>query len=274
MATDTYFQFPLCALSFGQTIEQKLDAIIDYSLTTAGMKLWCKLTQEQQHQFIAEQLHLQNIPKGFNQDNPLHCATLYGSHIIGINLNGFLSGIERHLNLQRYIREFESRHGRDVQVRIRKSWLFKVRDRRGITHREFAVLCAIYSAIGDKDLTIITLDRIQRCALGYRKAAIMKAELSRRLDRAKPLTEHPLRDTIARLHHNKFFARSTFGLRITYYSIRLNGEELRKKILELRTYARFFHATQTTQDQALTDAIRQRRRELASSATKTPSRAL
>lgn len=134
---------------------------------------------------------------------------------------------------------------------------------RSHTYREFSVLCAIYSAIGVKELAIVARGRIRRCALGYRSAAIMASELPKRTDQAEPLTERQLRDTIDRLHRNKFFARSTVARRITYYSIRLGPEALRKKILERRTYPSFFRATQSAADQALTDAINQRRLEPA-----------
>lgn len=104
----------------------------------------------------------------------------------------------------------------------------------------------------------------------YRSAAIMQAEIPKRADGVQPLTERQLRDTITQLHRNKFFARCTVARRITYYSIRLDNETLRKKVLERRTYADFFRSIQSTQDQALTAAIRQKRQEAAKSEPKTP----
>lgn len=44
----------------------------------------------------------------------------------------------------------------------------------------------------------------------------------------------------------------TVAPRITYYSIRLDNEAMRKKVLERHIYARFFHASQSAQDAALT----------------------
>jgi hypothetical protein len=170
--------------------------------------------------------------------------------------------------LSDYIANFEARHGKDARVRIKKAWLFDARDGHGITYREFSVLCAIYSAIGDKELAIITRERIRRCALGYRTAAILQTELPGRVDKAQPLTERQLRDTIARLHRNKFFAHCTVARRITYYSIRLDNEAMRKKVLESRTYADFCRASQSAQDQALTTASKQKRREAAKSESK------
>ena len=99
----------------------------------------------------------------------------------------------------------------------------------------------------------------------------MQAELAKRTDNAQPLTERQLRDTVARLHRNRFFARCTVSRRITYYSIRLDNEAIRKKVLERRTYPDFFRASQAAQDQTLTTAIKQRRREAAQTESSTPA---
>ena len=96
----------------------------------------------------------------------------------------------------------------------------------------------------------------------------MQAELSRREDKAQPLTERQVRDTIERLHRNKFFARCTVSRRITYYSIRLDNEAMRKNVLGRRTYAEFFRASQSAQNAALSAAIKQRRLEAAARVAK------
>jgi hypothetical protein len=261
MVSNPYFQFPLCALSFGQTTDARLNAILDYSVVDAGSKLFQKLTGDQQQEFLRGKTVSRTNPKGLNPNDWQQCAACYGADIIGVTYHGFNCIIERHGQLRDYVADFETRNGKDARVRLKKSWLFDTRDGHGITYREFSVLCAIYSAIGDKELAIVTRERIRRCALGYRTAAIMQAELSRRPDKAQPLTERQLRDTITRLHRNKFFARCTVARRITYYSIRLDSEALRKKVLERRTYPGFFRSSQAAQDDALTAALNQRRRE-------------
>ncbi len=187
MVENPYFQFPLCALSFGQTVNARLDAILDYSVVEAGSQLFRKLTAEQQREFLVGWRQLGKLPEGFNSNNWLDRATLYGAKIIGVTYNHLGSVMRRHHALHVHITEFEKHHGRDAKVRIKRDWLFDTRDGHGITYREFSVLCAIYSAIGDKELAIVTRDRIRRCALGYRTAAIMDSELPRRADKAQPL---------------------------------------------------------------------------------------
>jgi hypothetical protein len=270
MVDNPYFQFPLCALAFGENEVERLNAIIDYCLVEKGWKLLGKLTAEQQRQFFTEMQRARKLPKGFDNDQWTHRAALYGGNVMNVTLGGFLRGILRYDALDKYIVAFANAHGRDAVVRMKTSWLFKARDGHGLTYREFAVLCGIYSAIGDKQLAVVTRERIRRCAVGYRTAAIMRAELPKRADKGQPLTERQLRDTIERLHRNRFFARATVFRRITYYSIRLDDEALRKKIMERRTYPDFFRASQAAQDKLLTDAIKQKQRESAKREERVP----
>lgn len=270
MVADSYFQFPLCALAFGKSADERLNAIIDHSVLHAGAKLWRKLTEEERWRESEKWKARPTRPTGINWNSTTHLAALCGADLIGITYHGMSSLGERHQTFLNFLAGFESRNRRDALVRLKKAWLFDTRDHHGLTYRELSVLCAIYSAIGDKEMAIITRERIRRCALGYRSAAIMQAELAQRTDGARPLTERELRDTITRLHRNKFFARCTVARRITYYSIRLDSEALRKKILERRTYPGFFHAAQAAQDAALTAAIKRGRGENSTAGASTP----
>lgn len=270
MSGDPYFQFPLCALSYGKSADERLNAIISFGGVSAGAKLWRKLSAEQQRSKLAEWKARPTRPARMNWSNQTHLAALCGADAIGLIYYDANSTSERHDQLRNHAAAFESRHGRDALVRIKQKWMFNARDHHGLTYREFSVLCAIYSAIGDKELAIIRRERIRHCALGYRAAAIMEAELTLRSDGARPLTERQLRDTIERLHRNKFFARCTVARRITYYSIRLDGEAFRKKVLERRTYPGFFHDSQAAQDAALTAAIKRGRVENTVAGASTP----
>lgn len=270
MVENPYFQFPLGALAFGKTEYQRLNTILDYSVVEAGSRLFRKLTREQQTEFFDEQCERHKVPQYLDENVWLHRAALYGAHVIGVTYTRFDSVMERYATMSKHMNGFVSRYGSDALVRIKKNWLFDARDGRGFTYREFAVLCGIYSAIGNKELAIITRERIRHCAMGYRTGTIMQAEVARRSDKAQPLTERQLRDTIERLHRNKFFARCTVARRITYYSIRLNNEDFRKKVLERRTYPDYFRGIQAAQDLALTDSIKLKRREAAKAAPQTP----
>ena len=217
MKHDDYFQFPLCALAYEGDIRTRLNAIIDYALIEAGAKLFQKLTVGQRQEFINTQRREGKLPHNFDASNWDYNAVLYGASILRVNYHGnYDSALRWHKSLSKFIRSFEGEHGRDALVRIKQAWLFKTRDGKGITYREFSVLCAIFSALGDKKMVIVTRHRVVRCALGYRKRLILDSELSRRKDKASPLTERQVRDTIDRLHRNKFFARATVSRRFTY----------------------------------------------------------
>ena len=270
MPNDTFFQFPLCALAYGQAVTARLDAIIDYAVVEAGSSSLAKRSAEHQYQFLQFSLQAEGVPRDFKEYLPQHRAALIGAEIIGVKYSCMASVMDRWQAINRHITDFERRYGRDAKVRIKKDWLFATRDGKGISYREFSVLCAIYSVIGQKDLAIVTRENIRRRALGYRTAAIMKAELRTRADKGQPLTERQLRDTIARLHENLFFARCTVARRITYYSIRLKEEELRQQILARRSYSAYFHARQSALDKTLTAALRKKRHEAARSGGQLP----
>ena len=268
MKTDKYFQFPLCALSYGQTWDLRLNTILHFAIVDAGLKLWRKLSRPQQDAWFSEYRKTSKYPKDFIKFNEMHCAALYGAKVIGVTFHSITRPLEEYAKLRAYIATFVAQHGADAVVRIKMQWLFDARDHHGLDYREFAVLCAIYSSIGTKQLAMITRNTIIRRALGYRKAAIMQAELGTRSDGAKPLTERQLRDTVSTLHQNNFFARATYGRRITYYSIRLKADALRKAIADRRTYPGFFHEVQSGMDQSMTAAIQVKLREISKSAAK------
>ena len=135
-----------------------------------------------------------------------------------------------HAQLSQFIKEFEERHGRDARVRIRTDWLFEVRDNKGMSYPELAVLAAIYCKIGAARGPVrILQDEIWKRAHGFKSDRVFRAEMNRR---RKPfLTPRQVRSIIERLHGRHFFARVTFGRRQTYYSNRLSNKELADRFL-------------------------------------------
>jgi hypothetical protein len=166
------------------------------------------------------------------------------------------------------------RHGTDVVVRLKTQLVFEARDGKGITPRELYVLAAIYSVIGRKQgPVLITQDRIRCRALGYKAKAVMASELHRRKDGAQPLSDWQLRSLLDRLQARKFFARVTYGRRLSYYSHRMREAALRQAVIGMKTF-RFSHQTlHRFDDAAMTDAIRNQRAALAGHAPATPDAA-
>src|SRR5262245_28932589 len=135
MVENPYFQFPLCALAFGQTVEARLDAILCYCLVDTGSKLFRKLSAEQRRQFLSKARQAKTIPEGCHTSNWEHRGALYGAGVMGITFRSFHSCIEWHPKLRDHVVTFEKAHGRDALVRLKQRWLFDTRYGRGLTYR-------------------------------------------------------------------------------------------------------------------------------------------
>jgi hypothetical protein len=163
----------------------------------------------------------------------------------------------------RFKNAFEDRHGKDALVRLRTDLVFDARDGNGITPRELSVLAAIYSVIGRKpDPVLITQQRIQHRALGYKTAAIMEAEIPNRKDGLKPLSDWQIRCMLDRLQARKFFARVTFGRRQSYYSHRMKEAALRQAVAKMKTHQFATNRIRSIDDKSMSDMIRNMRAEM------------
>lgn len=112
-------------------------------------------------------------------------------------------------------------------VRLKTTIFFDHRDRGSPTEREFKILAAIYSGIGDNPMRALTVAQIQR-----RAAGCASADLFNRWGCAQGTIFSPkqVRTTVDSLFDSGFFARATYRLRITYYSHRADREELWRMI--------------------------------------------
>jgi hypothetical protein len=251
-----YVQFPLCALAFEKGILYRLETIICYSIMEAGKILWSRLHADQRQAYREKWQQAQNIPRDYNPISESHACLLLGAELVSINFGGFDHAVSHYEALAAFRIEYERRYGIDAEVRIKTDMIYAARDNRGFSYDDFSVLCAIYSSIGDKPVPVrITRQTIRHRSMGYKKFTILEAELSRRIDGRSPLSEHQIRDCVARLHSGKFFARATTCRRFTFYSHRLDHDQLRKAIFDRRTYRAMFHAQQSAQDRAMDTAI-------------------
>ena len=162
----------------------------------------------------------------------------------------------------RFIKDFERRHGTDARVRLRKDWIFEVRDNKGMSYPELAVLAAIYSKIGASKRPVrITREEIWKRALGYKSDRVFTAEMN---GRCPFLTPRNVRSMIERLHDRKFFARTTYGRRQTYYSHHLSSAALAEHVFMSKTQRSLATRARRRADAALTKRIQVERRKLAS----------
>lgn len=259
----TYFQFPLCAFAFGSNEKERLDAIISYGLVQAGEKWWRRATEEQRRERLLYWSKSKPIADFYSNQNR-HLYAKRGAEITKVTISSIRGCLEQCDGLQSFCDGFIARHGGDPLVRLKTSFVFEARDGKGISARELPILAAIYSIIGNKQgPVLITQDRIRRRALGYKSAAVMQVELPKRKDAARPLTDWQLRSLLEKLTARKFFARSTYGRRLTYYSHRMTQSALRKAIVDRKTFMFENKFIRRQDDQAMTEAIQNHRAALA-----------
>ena len=111
--------------------------------------------------------------------------------------------IAEHSDLARFVKIWEQQHGPDALVRIRTDWLFEVRDNKGMSYPELAVLTAIYSKIGDARGPVrILQDEIWKRAHGFKSDRVFRVEMNRR--RRPFLRPRQVRSIIERLHGRHF----------------------------------------------------------------------
>lgn len=263
-ATDKYFQFPLCALSFCATEKERLEHIISFGFIEAGIAMYKKLDteirKEKAEQFAADS----GTPNDYKRSYDYHVAAMIGAKEIGVIPNNLVYSMQRWTEMSEFRNQFHTRHGNDVLVRIKKDLVFEARDDNGISYRELSILCAVYSCIGATEKPVrITKATIQNRMLGYKSAKVMKAEIKSRKDSAKPLTPRQIGYTLDSLDERKFFARARPNERQTYFSHRLTEEELHDALFKRKTAKARFHATRKTSNNSLMERIKSERERLA-----------
>lgn len=131
--------------------------------------------------------------------------------------------------------------------------------RNGVTYREFSIICAINSIIGEKQRAPrrITEPSIRVRAAGFKSWNVARAELpSEEAREARLLTPHQVRYTLQKLHQRKFFSRARAGAKTVKYMLGVSDEQLRSILLQRETYQPRFNAERAKQDRALMAAIR------------------
>jgi predicted transcriptional regulator len=256
-----FFHFPLCLLSFGRDVTDRLNGIISLGCVELGIKQWQKFSPAQQHFRRSYPPHptLCNCRIDLSKDEELQvvagCEYL---NVVCLNVKGILADYAR---VTRFIKDFERKHGTDARVRVRKDWVFEVRDNKDMSYPEFAVLAAIYSIIGDSEKPVrITREYIWKRAHGFKSDLVFRTEMD---GRPPFLTERQVRSIIERLHDRKFFARRTYGRRQTYYSNRMSPTSLEEQVFRAKIQRSLATQARRRAAAALTKRIQEERRRLA-----------
>ena len=255
-----YFQFPLCSLRFGTSRRQRLEAIISYGCVEMGKRLWTKHTVEERE---SRRAHPPDwCRRTLRKDT--HLEAVFGCEHLNVSAPNLEAMIAEHSDLARFVKIWEQQHGPDALVRIRTDWLFEVRDYKGMSYPELAVLAAIYSKIGAARGPVrILQDEIWKRTHGCKSDRVFRAEMNRR--RRPFLTPRQVRSIIERLHGRHFFARVTVGRRQTSYSNRLSNKELADCVFTAKIQRSLARQERIRTDADLTKRIQAARRKLAGS---------
>src|ERR1017187_539367 len=144
----TYFQFPLCALAICETEKERLEHIISFGFIEAGIAMYKKLDAEIRKQKAEQFSNSSGTPNDYKRNNDHHVAAMIGANEIGVIPYNLAYSMQRWTGSSEFRNQFQTKHGNDVLVRIKKGLVFEARDDEGISYRELSILCAVYSCIG------------------------------------------------------------------------------------------------------------------------------
>src|SRR5436190_4826960 len=126
--SESYCQFPLCALAFGVDVKERLQAILAYSAVQTGLVLWGKYTDEELEHFRA------HPPEWCTSKlkHDLHLQIAIGCEALEIIPPHLRFVFDDYSALAQFADEWEQRHGPDAKVRIVTDWVFDALHRTGI----------------------------------------------------------------------------------------------------------------------------------------------
>ena len=223
--SEKYIQAPLCLLAYPGSLYDIINGMLYIGIHRTRLFL---SENPEQHYELPDNEHL---PKDHNNTNGEHQLLCAAANMLEIN-TGPIAFVESEIRkYQAFVDDFESKFGNDALVRHKKALCLDVRDRGALNPREFAILSAIYSRLGQSSYKRITSDEIQCRATGCRSKEIFDTFKNR----PEPYSVKQVRNTVEDLFLKRFFGRYTYQRRYTYYSHKLSEDELIKKVFEKRT---------------------------------------
>ena len=223
--SEKYIQAPLCLLAYPGSLYDIINGMLYIGIHRTRLFL---SKNPEYHYELPDNEHLPKDHDNTNREHQLLCTAAWMSGLILSSMEGSEKEIREY---QEFIDDFEVKFGNDALVRHKKALCIDVRDRGALNPREFAILSAIYSCLGQNDYRRITSDEIQCRATGCRSKEIFDIFKNH----PEPYSMKQVRNTVEDLFLEGFFGRYTYQRRYTYYSHKLSEDELREKIFEKRT---------------------------------------
>ena len=108
-----YFQFPLCALSFGSSAIERVNTIIGYCCVERGIRLWATLGPHcrQERRDATPPTWCTRRPRG-----DIQVQALLGCEHLNVTTNDLSFLVKEHSALCEFVRSFEFKYGRDAKV--------------------------------------------------------------------------------------------------------------------------------------------------------------
>lgn len=235
-----YFQFPLCLLAFGEDYKQRLQYIVSYCLYEQAKRTNPKFPRSARNGSLDE-----------------------AANFLGVSTRSHNSTITRWKGADSFVCRWERHYGKDARVRIATSLLWEAHNNSGVSYREFSILCAINSIIGNRRFVPkrITEASIRVRAAGFKSWTNARLELpADDLRKARLLTGDQVRYTLEQLHQRHLFARARVGARTVKYMLGVTDDQLRALLRQRETYKVHFKAERAKKDAELVAAIRAAKR--------------
>ena len=223
--SEKYIQAPLCLLAYPGSLYDIINGMLYIGIHRTRLFL---SKNPEHHYELPNYVSLPDDCDNTNREHQLLCVAAWMS---GLILHSIVNDEKQIRKYQEFIDDFESEFGSDALVRHKTDLCINVRDNDALNPREFAILSATYSCLGQSSYRLITSDKIQRRATGCRSKEIFDIFKNH----PEPYSMKQVRNTGENLFLKGFFGRFTYQRRYTYYSHKLSEDELREKVFEKRT---------------------------------------
>jgi hypothetical protein len=226
-----FFAFPLgllapADLDWKDTIQR----MVSYCVVDQGRKLIESLDEDEIDERISKaKLRSDYSTRGKNA-NDVKAAVL-GAELLNVSVGSIAGTLQRHKEGTQIVSEHEYAYGASPLVFIAAKLLWETHSERGLSWREFQILCAVNSVIGltRTHPVLIRREMIHARSVGFKRPADWKSAIG-----ARPtLTLSQLRTTLDHLEERELFVRVVASPRNTYFAKDITREEARALVKEI-----------------------------------------
>jgi hypothetical protein len=243
--------FPLCLLSFQDTIKERMQYIIHYCVVTRLSRI--------KEKTINEILQKITPPRDFNPDNDIHRMIIVNAYELGISLGSVVETIAEGNKALQFVIDYERRYGSDAWAQVDMKLVFDTRN-GAFNYNSFSILCAVTSILGKEadKFKIIASEQIQCRMNGFKTSAILEEEVRLRELKIIDLPYKQLLRKIDAVSKLGYFHKYTFRKKHTYYSSYLKKEQIMKAVYNRKYYAKRKAVRDKALDKAFEKALEEK----------------